>query len=74
MYEAALAEPGASYRTIAQRFGATREEVCQYMVVLKRLPAELRAVVEQETDPSRLRTLSLRRLLRIARLSSSHEN
>jgi hypothetical protein len=69
-YETALAEPGETYRTVVERFRVTREEVCQYMVVLTRLPDALRTVVEQETDPSRLRTLSLRQLLRIARLPS----
>ncbi len=71
VHEAALAEPSATYRTVAQRFQVTREEVCQYMVVLRRLPADLRAMVEQERDPARLRTLSLRQLLRIARLPSA---
>jgi hypothetical protein len=33
LYEAALADPGATYRTVARRFGVTREEICQYMVV-----------------------------------------
>ncbi len=41
------------------------------MVVQKRLPPDLRATVEQECDPSRLRALSLRQLLRIARLPSA---
>jgi hypothetical protein len=68
IYEAALAEPGATYRTVARRFRVTREEVCQYMVALRRLPDDVRSIVERERDPGRLRVLSLRRLLRIARL------
>jgi hypothetical protein len=67
IYEAAMAEPGATYRTVARRFGVTREEICQYMVVLNRLPPEIVAVVESERDPLRLRQFSLRRLLAIAR-------
>jgi hypothetical protein len=39
--EVALAEPGATYRTVARRLGVTREEICKYMVVLKRLPPEM---------------------------------
>jgi hypothetical protein len=70
MYEAALAEPGASYRTVARRFQVTREEVCQYMAVLNRLPTEIVAMIECESDAARLRLLSLRRLLRIARMST----
>ena len=70
IYEAALAEPAASYRTVARRFGVTREQICQYMVVLNRLPPELIAVVEHERDPLRLRGFSLRRLLAIARGAS----
>jgi len=67
VYEAALAEPGASYRTVARRFGVTREEICQYMVVLRRLPPEMIAAVEYERDPVRLREFSLRRLVAVAR-------
>jgi hypothetical protein len=37
------------------------------MVVLKRLPSETVALVEHERDPLRLRQLSLRRLLSMAR-------
>ena len=66
LYEAALAEPGATYRTVARRLGVTREEICQYTVVLKRLPPEMIAAVEHERDPLRLRQFSLRRLLAIA--------
>jgi hypothetical protein len=37
------------------------------MVVLKRLPPETIALVENERDPAQLRQFSLRRLLSIAR-------
>jgi hypothetical protein len=49
----------------------TREEICQYMVVLKRLPSEMIAALEHERDPLRLRQLSLRRLLAAARSSTA---
>ncbi len=45
----------------------TREEVCQYLTLLRRLPEELVSAVEKETRPDALRTLSYRRLLAIAR-------
>ncbi|MCU1282159.1 MAG: hypothetical protein JWM53_5705 [bacterium] len=69
-YEAALAEEGATYRTVASLLQVTREEVCQYMALLKRLPPDVRTRVEGEREPVRLRSFSLRRLLEIARLPS----
>jgi hypothetical protein len=69
-YEAALADEGASYRTVARQFRVTREEVCQYMALLRRLPNDVRSRVESEREPIRLRSFSLRRLLEIARLPS----
>jgi hypothetical protein len=54
-YEAALAEEGATYRTVARRFQVTREDVCQYMALLKRLPPDVRARVESEREAIRLR-------------------
>jgi hypothetical protein len=69
IYEAALAEPQATYRTVAQRFGVAREDVCQYVVLLKRLPGDLIAAVEQRC-PSQLRSYSLRQLLSIARMKN----
>jgi hypothetical protein len=69
-YEQALAEEGASYRTVACSFGVTREEVCQYMTLLKRLPADIRKRVESEGEPIHRPSFSLRRLLEIARLHS----
>jgi hypothetical protein len=68
-YDAALAEAGASYRTVAQLFQVTREEVCQYVALIRRLPPDVIARVDEEREPSRCRLLSLRRLLAIARLS-----
>jgi hypothetical protein len=53
---------------VAAVFGVTRAAVCQYLVLLERLPSEVLARVEVESDPARLRDQSLRRLVRIARL------
>lgn len=66
VYEAALAG-GGSYAEAARRFGVTREEVCQYVALVRRLPAGFVREVEAERDPIALRGLSLRRLLSIAR-------
>ncbi len=67
LYQRALEVEG-SYGKVARRFGVTREEVCRYVTVLKRLPAELVAAVEGEPDPHRQRRFTLRALLRVARL------
>jgi DNA-directed RNA polymerase sigma subunit (sigma70/sigma32) len=66
-YQAALAGGTRSYREVAEEFGVTREEVCQYMTLLRRLPAELVHAVETETRPEIMRTMSYRRLLAQAR-------
>ena len=66
VYEAALAG-GGSYAEAARHFGVTREEVCQYVALVRRLPAEFVGEVEAERDPAVLRVLSMRRLLSIAR-------
>lgn len=67
LYQQALKVEG-SYGKVAKKFGVTREEVCHYATVVKRLPADLVAEVERERDPLRVRRLNLRALLRIARL------
>jgi ParB-like chromosome segregation protein Spo0J len=66
-YEAATAGGTRSYREVAQAFGVTREEVCQYLTLLRRLPADLVSAVEKEKRPEVLRKLSYRKLLAIAR-------
>ena len=63
-YETALAEEGASYRTVAPQFQVTREEVCQYMALLKRLLDDVCKRVESEREPAPGRSFSLRRLER----------
>lgn len=45
----------------------TREEVCQHLMLLRRLPAELVQSMETETRPEVLRRMSYRRLLMMAR-------
>ena len=67
IYQRALEVEG-SYGNAAKRFGVTREEVCQYVTLVKRLPPDVVATVENERDPSHIRGLSLRALLGIARL------
>lgn len=67
LYQEALVADG-SYGKVAERFGVSREEVCHYVTVVTRLPADLVAVVEAEREPLRLRRFSLRALLRVARV------
>ena len=50
-YEAATAGGTRSYREVAQDFGVTREEVCQYLTPLRRLPEELVKILETDTRP-----------------------
>jgi hypothetical protein len=45
----------------------TREEVCQYVMLLRRLPADLVRSMEMETRPEVLRRMSFRRLLVVSR-------
>ena len=66
-YEAATAGGTRSYREVAKEFGVTREEVCQYLSLLKRLPDDLVKGIETETRPEVLRAMSYRRLLMMAR-------
>jgi hypothetical protein len=67
-YEAARADGRRTDEEVAAIFGVTRAAVCQYLGLLQRLPPEVLARVEVESDPARLRDLSLRRLVRIAGL------
>ena len=67
MYEAALAN-GGSYAEIALHFGVTREKVCHYVTLGRRLPPDLVHRVEQERAPEALRRLCLGRLLPVARM------
>jgi hypothetical protein len=67
-YEVAWGRGQRTYEEVAAVFGVTRAAVCQYLVLLHRLPSEIVARIEAESDPARLRDLSLRRLVRIARL------
>lgn len=66
LYQQALPVEG-SYGKVAKKFGVTREEVCHNVTLVKRLPPDVVAAVEAETNPMRCRPLSLRALLGIAR-------
>lgn len=70
LYEQAIAGGAKSYRQVAEQFGVTRQEVCQYLTLLRRLPAELARRVETETRPEFLREFSYRKLLAHARTTS----
>ena len=69
-YERALAGGRRTYQQVADRFAVTRSAVCQYLTIIKRLPADLVQAVEAETNPARRRALSMKRLVGIARLDS----
>lgn len=73
VYADALAAGKKSYRDVAQQFEVSREEVCHYVTILRRLPKKIVAAVGRERDPRRLRKLSLRSLLAIARLRTAAE-
>ncbi len=64
--QAALAQHGTAAE-VARAYGVTRASVCQYLTLLRRLPAELLAEVEVEKDPVKLSKLTLRRLLKASR-------
>jgi len=67
-YDEMIQRQGASYAEVAKQCGVTREEVCHYVTLVRRLPQEVISAVEGERDPRRLRAFSLRRLLKIARM------
>jgi hypothetical protein len=69
LYEEALKVEG-SYGKVARRFGVSREKVCHYVTLVKRLPEDVVTLVDGEQDPARVRRLNLRTLLRIARLDT----
>ena len=48
---------------VARAYGLTRASVCQYLTLVRRLPADLLDKVEAVTDRDRLKRLSLRQLL-----------
>lgn len=64
--ERALAELG-SEAEVARVHGMTRAGVSQYLALARRLPADFLDRWEVETEPARLRKLSLRTLVAIAR-------
>jgi ParB-like chromosome segregation protein Spo0J len=70
VYERELDGGRRTYQEVADRFGVTRAAVSQYLAIVKRLPDDVVRAVEAETSPTRLRALSMKRLVRIARLST----
>lgn len=52
-----------SYGKVAREFGVSREEVWQYVSIVRRLPPGVIAVVERTGDPMPDRRYSLRKLL-----------
>jgi hypothetical protein len=56
-----------SYREVARDFGVTRAEICQYLTLPRKLPAELVESLGNESRPDVLRRMSYRRLLAQAR-------
>jgi hypothetical protein len=69
VYERELAGGRRTYQQVADRFGVTRAAVCQYMTIINRLPTELVEALEAQTGSTPVRGFSVKRLLRIARLS-----
>lgn len=65
-YAAALKRLG-SYGKVAREYGVTREEVWQYVALVRRMPAAALAAVERVGDPMPDRRYSLRALPRLAR-------
>jgi hypothetical protein len=55
---------------VARAFGITRASVCQYLTILRRLPPEVLAEVEGETDPATLKRFTLGRLLNLSTVST----
>jgi hypothetical protein len=58
---------------VARAFGITAAGVCQYLTVLRRLPADLLDRVEVEKEPGRLKEVSLRKLLGVAKIERAGE-
>ena len=68
----ALAEHGTASE-VARALGLTRAGVCQYLGLLRRLPADLLDRVEAEEEPARLKEVSLRKLMAIAKMERAGE-
>ena len=60
--QAALEQHGTA-AGVARAYGVTMASVCQYLTLLRRLPAEVLAEVEVEKNPARLKQFTLRKLL-----------
>jgi hypothetical protein len=53
---------------VARAYGLTGASVCQYLTLVRRLPADLLDQVEAVTDRDRLKRLSLRQPLAVAQV------
>ncbi len=60
-----------SYGKVARRYGVTREEVCHYLTLAKRLPADLVALVEAERNPQVLEAEDIAKSVN-QRLTTAH--
>jgi len=70
LFERALAGGRRTYEEVAAEFGVTRAAVCQYLAIINRLPADAVRAVDGERDPARLRSLSMKALVRVARMGT----
>lgn len=70
VFERALAGGRRTYKDVAAEFGMTRAAVCQYVAIVRRLPEDVVDAIAAEGEPSRLRLLSMKRLVGIARLGT----
>ena len=70
--QAALERHGTASE-VARALGLTRAGVSQYLTLLRRLPPDLLDRVESEQEPARLREMSLRNLMAIAKIERAGE-
>jgi hypothetical protein len=68
VYERELGGGRRTYQQVADQSGITRAAICQYMTIINRLPADLIDALDAKTDSTQVRSLSMKKLLRIARL------
>jgi hypothetical protein len=68
IYESACQGGSRSYAQVAKEFGVAREEVCQYVALVRRLPSAIVSHLEHHVGEACPSSMSLRTLLSIARL------
>lgn len=69
--EAALAT--ASRREVAKQFGLSLSSLDHYLLIVRRLPADIIEVVENERNPARIAEFGIQVLYLIARLPTDEE-